>query len=97
MINAYLSSSTDLDDASIHLLFSANRWEKKCAEHSVVHRSCARVQAMLSHAGYDLKRDIQRTGSKRQFLETEQMDQIDGAVVQGMLQMVHFKDLNLRL
>lgn len=29
MIDAYLRSQSDLDDASVHLLFSANRWEKK--------------------------------------------------------------------
>ncbi|XP_057820684.2 thymidylate kinase isoform X2 [Cryptomeria japonica] len=29
MISAYLSSKADLDDRTIHLLFSANRWEKK--------------------------------------------------------------------
>lgn len=29
MISSYLSSQMDLDDASIHLLFSANRWEKQ--------------------------------------------------------------------
>ena len=29
MINAYLTSETDIDDAAIHLLFSANRWEKR--------------------------------------------------------------------
>ena len=29
MINAYLASDSELDDASIHLLFSANRWEKR--------------------------------------------------------------------
>ena len=29
MINAYLTKSTDLDDHTIHLLFSANRWEKR--------------------------------------------------------------------
>ena len=28
MINAYLASESDLDDHVIHLLFSANRWEK---------------------------------------------------------------------
>jgi dTMP kinase len=27
MIDAYLSSKTDLEDHAIHLLFSANRWE----------------------------------------------------------------------
>ena len=30
MINAYLTSQADLDDAAVHLLFSANRWEKRC-------------------------------------------------------------------
>lgn len=29
MINSYLQSSTDLDDRTLHLLFSANRWEKE--------------------------------------------------------------------
>lgn len=29
MINSYLSNSTEIDDGCIHLLFSANRWEKK--------------------------------------------------------------------
>lgn len=28
MINAYLKGETDLDDHMLHLLFSANRWEK---------------------------------------------------------------------
>jgi dTMP kinase len=27
LINAYLSSTTDMSDETIHLLFSANRWE----------------------------------------------------------------------
>ena len=29
IINSYLTSSVNLDDHSIHLLFSANRWECK--------------------------------------------------------------------
>lgn len=29
MISSYLASDTELDDAAIHLLFSANRWEKR--------------------------------------------------------------------
>lgn len=29
MINSYLTSKSDIDDAAVHLLFSANRWEKK--------------------------------------------------------------------
>lgn len=28
MINSYLAQSSDLDDRAIHLLFSANRWER---------------------------------------------------------------------
>lgn len=28
MINAYLTNNADLSDAAVHLLFSANRWEK---------------------------------------------------------------------
>lgn len=30
MINAYLTSQSEIDDAAVHLLFSANRWEKRC-------------------------------------------------------------------
>ncbi|GAB4823974.1 hypothetical protein N2152v2_011020 [Parachlorella kessleri] len=29
MINSYLTSQSDIDDAAVHLLFSANRWEKR--------------------------------------------------------------------
>lgn len=29
MISSYLSSETELDDRTVHLLFSANRWEKR--------------------------------------------------------------------
>lgn len=29
MINSYLSSETEVEDGAIHLLFSANRWEKR--------------------------------------------------------------------
>ncbi|BFZ54592.1 Thymidylate kinase [Savitreella phatthalungensis] len=31
MIDSYLRSQTELDDRAIHLLFSANRWEKRSA------------------------------------------------------------------
>jgi len=30
MIDAYLRSTSELDDHAIHLLFSANRWELAC-------------------------------------------------------------------
>lgn len=29
MISAYLANESQLDDRTIHLLFSANRWEKR--------------------------------------------------------------------
>jgi dTMP kinase len=29
MIDAYLKSSIDLNDQAVHLMFSANRWEKR--------------------------------------------------------------------
>lgn len=29
-INAYLQQTEELDDRAVHLLFSANRWEKRC-------------------------------------------------------------------
>ena len=29
MISAYLSTTAELDDNTVHLLFSANRWEKR--------------------------------------------------------------------
>ncbi|RYG56770.1 hypothetical protein EON66_02085 [archaeon] len=34
-INAYLTKEVDVDDHAIHLIFSANRWERRC-----VHRAC---------------------------------------------------------
>lgn len=36
MINAYLTNATELDDHTIHLLFSANRWERKSAIESTL-------------------------------------------------------------
>jgi dTMP kinase len=49
MINAYLTKSAELDDRAVHLLFSANRWEKRCVSGGVVcssfsSRLCARRQ-----------------------------------------------------
>ena len=29
MIDGYLASNVELDDAAVHLLFSSNRWEKR--------------------------------------------------------------------
>lgn len=30
MINDYLTNKSELDDRVVHLLFAANRWEKRC-------------------------------------------------------------------
>ena len=31
MIDSYLTGKSETDDAAMHLLFSANRWEKRCS------------------------------------------------------------------
>ena len=31
LIDSYLNNREELDDAAVHLLYSANRWEKRCA------------------------------------------------------------------
>ena len=36
MISSYLANKSELDDRTIHLLFSANRWEKRCLFSSVL-------------------------------------------------------------
>ena len=35
MIDAYLTGKAETDDAAVHLLFSANRWEKRCSLHTL--------------------------------------------------------------
>jgi hypothetical protein len=58
MINAYLTNNADLSDAAVHLLFSANRWEKRCVKgrerarngdslRFCPHHRCASCQCML--------------------------------------------------
>ena len=48
MIDAYLKSQSELDDAAVHLLFSANRWEKRCA--AAAERSLARALRFRTRA-----------------------------------------------
>lgn len=43
MINAYLTNATNLDDQALHLLFSANRWEKA----SLIRDALAAGQAVI--------------------------------------------------
>ena len=40
MINAYLQGKTETDDAAVHLLFSANRWEKRQAAYHLCTKVC---------------------------------------------------------
>jgi hypothetical protein len=46
MINSYLTRAADLDDHAVHLLFAANRWEKKCVRSLI--RCYTRARALGS-------------------------------------------------
>lgn len=41
MINSYLTKAAELDDHAVHLLFAANRWEKKCVTGAGAERQCS--------------------------------------------------------
>lgn len=49
MINSYLKQDAELDDRVVHLLFSANRWEKKCVR--VLLTACRVLQELHICAG----------------------------------------------
>lgn len=51
MINAYLQSSLDMDDGAIHLLFSANRWEKRAAMEKALGDGVTLVVDRYSYSG----------------------------------------------
>ena len=51
MINSYLSSKSEVDDASIHLLFSANRWEKRSAMIAALEAGTTLVVDRYSYSG----------------------------------------------
>jgi dTMP kinase len=51
MINSYLSSEDEVDDASIHLLFSANRWEKRSEMISALQSGTTLVVDRYSYSG----------------------------------------------
>lgn len=48
MISSYLSNKSQLDDHTIHLLFSANRWEKRFVMSSYCSFSCSLISGILS-------------------------------------------------
>ena len=62
MINSYLESATEMDDRTIHLLFSANRWESSSSIENVLNSGktilCDRYAysgaAFTAAKGYDL-------------------------------------------
>ena len=51
MIDAYLKSKADLDDRAIHLLFSANRWEKKAELLSLLNKGTTVVVDRYAFSG----------------------------------------------
>ena len=51
MINSYLQSSLDMDDGAIHLLFSANRWEKRAAMEEKLKSGVTLVVDRYSYSG----------------------------------------------
>lgn len=51
MISSYLSSSADLDDSTIHLLFSANRWEKRSLMEAKLKEGTTLVVDRYSYSG----------------------------------------------
>ena len=51
MINSYLQSKTEMDDGAIHLLFAANRWEKKKAMEAALEEGITLVVDRYSYSG----------------------------------------------
>jgi thymidylate kinase len=51
IINKYLVDEIDMEDHAIHLLFSANRWECKCASMTLTV-----LQPSLDHSGLRVRR-----------------------------------------
>ena len=51
MINSYLQSKTEMDDGAIHLLFAANRWEKRAAMEAKLAEGVTLVVDMYSYSG----------------------------------------------
>ncbi|KAI5084033.1 hypothetical protein GOP47_0000202 [Adiantum capillus-veneris] len=51
MISSYLSSSADLDDCTVHLLFSANRWEKRSVMEAKLKEGTTLVVDRYSYSG----------------------------------------------
>uniref|UniRef100_A0A803MR14 Thymidylate kinase-like domain-containing protein n=1 Tax=Chenopodium quinoa TaxID=63459 RepID=A0A803MR14_CHEQI len=53
MISAYLSNQSNLDDHTIHLLFSANRWEKRSMMEEKLKSGTTLIIDRYSYSGVD--------------------------------------------
>ncbi len=65
MIDAYLTCKAEADDAAMHLLFSANRWEKRCQPASRSGRTAklpGRAETLQSLFGLDAMRHCTAPG-----------------------------------
>jgi dTMP kinase len=51
MINNYLASTTDMDDRTIHLLFSANRWEANKSIHASLEAGTTLICDRYAYSG----------------------------------------------
>eukprot|EP00161_Ancyromonas_sigmoides_P000300 TRINITY_DN10204_c0_g1_i1.p1 TRINITY_DN10204_c0_g1~~TRINITY_DN10204_c0_g1_i1.p1 ORF type:complete len:220 (+),score=20.78 TRINITY_DN10204_c0_g1_i1:26-661(+) len=51
LINAYLASAAELDDRAVHLLFSANRWEKRAVITEAMRAGRSVVADRYAHSG----------------------------------------------
>ncbi|KAJ3684343.1 hypothetical protein LUZ61_013507 [Rhynchospora tenuis] len=51
MISSYLSNESQLDDRAIHLLFSANRWEKRALMERKLKRGTTLIVDRYSYSG----------------------------------------------
>ncbi|KAG6467201.1 hypothetical protein ZIOFF_074988 [Zingiber officinale] len=51
MISAYLANESELDDRAIHLLFSANRWEKRSLMESKLRSGISLIVDRYSYSG----------------------------------------------
>ncbi|KAL3679643.1 hypothetical protein R1sor_022599 [Riccia sorocarpa] len=51
MISSYLSQTAELDDSAIHLLFAANRWEKKSSMESTLRNGTTLLVDRYSYSG----------------------------------------------
>eukprot|EP00239_Pterosperma_sp_CCMP1384_P007212 CAMPEP_0197848984 /NCGR_PEP_ID=MMETSP1438-20131217/10576_1 /TAXON_ID=1461541 /ORGANISM="Pterosperma sp., Strain CCMP1384" /LENGTH=216 /DNA_ID=CAMNT_0043461473 /DNA_START=121 /DNA_END=771 /DNA_ORIENTATION=- len=51
MINSYLSNQSELDDFAVHLLFAANRWEKRSLMEKTLNEGTTLVVDRYSYSG----------------------------------------------